>query len=366
MVAIGFTRDEQALVLLPQNESHHWNLHSKALLEDALKPKSNNTPLPVTHQSNALNSTAMKKSEDDASLPNNFNPYNSHNFNMQAVATGGKVNPNNIIPDGKYDSKIERDLKKLQDQAAMIQLKNERKPLDRMLVALEPGGLEIPLNSTIDVSESKADGKLFAEKLQRQEETRKKQEAGFTTKAMRDLERMKKAKVYPHTQLRISFPNGHSLSCRFLPSEKILNVKEVVKSTLLEIFRKEPFDLYVSPPRKVLSDDSTLDQEQLVPAAKIHVSWKSTNMASISPDQQIIDQSYYKFDSSNKSAYPGSKSVADELAAAEAQKRSSDGKIKKKQNEEELIARMMGKPTSISSKLSSSSSKKSSLPKWFK
>ena len=35
------------------------------------------------------------------------------------------------------------------------------------------------------------------------------------------------------------------------------------------------FDLYVAPPRRLLNDAKTLAEEELVPAAKIHVSWKA-------------------------------------------------------------------------------------------
>ena len=126
----------------------------------------------------------------------------------------------------------------------------------------------------------------------------------------------------------------------------------------------EPFDLYLSPPRKVLSDDSTLSQEQLVPAAKIHVSWKNSKMVT---DQHLINPNFYRGDSLSKTSYPGSKNVADELAAAEAQKRSSDGKVKKKLNEADMIARMMGKSKSMASKSNTGTSASSkSKPKWFK
>ena len=91
-----------------------------------------------------------------------------------------------------------------------------------------------------------------------------------------DLEKLKQSKVYTFAQLRICFPDGHSLSCRFHPTESIESVKYVVRGALLSHSLSE-FDLYVAPPRKVLQDSSTILNEGLVPAARVHVSWKGSS-----------------------------------------------------------------------------------------
>ena len=92
-----------------------------------------------------------------------------------------------------------------------------------------------------------------------------------------DLEKMKKARVYSHTTVRISFPDGCTLTGKFLPSERVSDVRDAVASSLAsESLRSSSrFDLYVSPPRRALEDGKTLEDEGLVPAAKVHVSWRA-------------------------------------------------------------------------------------------
>jgi len=365
--------------LLPQNESHQWILHGQKLLSDALKPPAA-ARVSAASTSSAINSDSSDSASDNlkprsrkhnttaaASASSSFDPFKAHSFNTQAAATQGKVNPNNIIPDAKYESKIDRELHKLKNQAEMLEKKNSAKPMDRMVFALRPGELEIPreilVNQNTAEVKSTGDGALFAERMKRQEEERKKKEGGFTTKAMRDLERMKKQKVYSHTQLRICFPDGCSLSARFLPSEKICTVKQLVQSAMTEAFQAEPFDLYITPPRMVLNDMRSLADEQLVPAAKLHVSWKRSSAATISGKVECIKDVYFRSNDTAMS-YPGAKNVAEELAAAEAKIKP---KSAKKMSEDDMIRRMMGQSKSFGASGSSSAkSSKSGKPKWLK
>lgn len=369
--------------LLPQNESHQWILHGQQLLRDASmkqqqpaatsasnsftgesSDKSNDNVKPRSRENDVSATSSSASSSPSAS----FDPYKAHNFNTQAAATQGKVNPNSVVPDTKYESKIERDLNKLKNQADKLEKKNSAQPMDRMMFAMRPGELEIPpevLANQNNAYEGRTtgDGSLFAERMKRQEQERKKKEGGFTTKAMRDLERMKKQKVYSHTQLRICFPDGSSLSARFLPCEKISTVKELVQSALTADFQTEPFDLYITPPRMVLNDLRSLADEQLVPAAKLHVSWKRSTAATKSGQEDCIQSVFFRSKDTDMS-YPGAKSVADELAAAEA--RNKPKQSAKKISEDDMIRRMMGQSKSFGSGGNSAKSSKSGKPKWFK
>ena len=52
-------------------------------------------------------------------------------------------------------------------------------------------------------------------------------------------------------------------------------IRSVIQSSFHASLAKAlDFDLYVAPPRRLLNDAKTLEEEELVPAAKIHVSWK--------------------------------------------------------------------------------------------
>ena len=86
---------------------------------------------------------------------------------------------------------------------------------------------------------------------------------------------MKKAKLFTHAQLRFYFSDGISVSANFYPKESIANVQNLIKKDIFLIADKYDFDLYVTPPRRNLSLDKTLLEEELLPAARIFVSWKT-------------------------------------------------------------------------------------------
>merc|ERR1712113_155333 len=87
-----------------------------------------------------------------------------------------------------------------------------------------------------------------------------------------------------HVQLRAYFPDGSRLECKFLPHETIAVVKNIISSSFVPSTSSSSssssspsglqFELYVSPPRRILMERNSLTQEGLVPAAKIHISWK--------------------------------------------------------------------------------------------
>jgi len=113
------------------------------------------------------------------------------------------------------------------------------------------------------------DGALDAVSMKKLDEIRKK-------RAIRDFKKHKHSTVYKYAQLRICFPDGHSLSCRFHPTETIESVKDFVRDAMSSHSLPE-FDLYVSSPGEVLQDSSTILNEGLVPAARVHVSWKGSS-----------------------------------------------------------------------------------------
>jgi hypothetical protein len=120
-----------------------------------------------------------------------FDIYKGHAFNVTAAAAG--ANANGVVPDGdrKEVSKIDSELKRLSAKAHKLQQKVD--DLDRGLVALRPGQqlVTLPTNNG-GVSNASAagggssDGALLAGRMKRLDEERKKRETGgLTTKAMR-------------------------------------------------------------------------------------------------------------------------------------------------------------------------------------
>jgi hypothetical protein len=139
-------------------------------------------------------------------------------------------------------------------------------------------------------STSKEDAQLLAKQLQKQQQAQKQlQQGGFTTKAMRDLELLKKQKVYSHCQLAMEFPNGHIVKGNFLPKETIGVVRDAIRAEVLLLVeaataKAATFDLYMTPPRTLLKETQSLQELGLVPAAKVYVSWKTPQIADIRPE----------------------------------------------------------------------------------
>ena len=123
-----------------------------------------------------------------------FDIYKGHSVNIAAQQIGA--------PDpyaNKTLSTTERALQNLEAKKKNMEKSLQRSvEIDRCMVAYLPGQGPVgngSTNSTVIV-ESKGDSSLVAARMKRIEDERKKrEEGGFTTKAMRDLEKMKKAKV---------------------------------------------------------------------------------------------------------------------------------------------------------------------------
>ena len=183
-----------------------------------------------------------------------------------------------------------------------------------------------------------------------------------------DLEKLKKQKLYKHSQLRIFFPDGYSLCCNFKPNETIAIVKEVITSTFVtsETILTD-FDLYITPPRTVLKNlNNTLLQEQLVPAARVFVSWKKdVNL------KDYIQSQYFKSSAAIFSVPDGKNLVNDATGNNKKKRNAGSGKDSSSTKEELLLRKMLGgknvsnSTAQNSSKESNNDSKKNWKPKWL-
>lgn len=402
------------IVLLPSNENQHHiqsarNVIAKVLVEQLnIPPGEIPTPPSMKQQ-------AVKKAAPNAVLP--FDPYKAHAYNTQSAANG-VPNPNSVIPGKRQDEKstTERQLEILQKKQKELEQNMQSKLHDRNIIAVLPGVVQGPIvtlqssnnnnsgdGGFLSTTTTKGDSSLIAIQMKKREEERKKrEEGGFTTKAMRDLEKMKKQKVYSHAQLRIYFPDGSRLEAKFLPNECMSVVKKVVSSSFVPMMSSSTslelkFDLYVSPPRRILNDKKNLTEEGLVPAAKIHVSWKDGysppagsrpgsflqlhlfEVASIQLQQQnSLNQ--------NKTSFPESKPLTETEDSGNKKLKASNQinngssssaagpKDTLASREEEMIKRMMGKKKGGLSRAlgrgtnsgnGGSEAGKGNKPKWF-
>jgi len=343
LCAVGFTPKQEGLVsssshlvLLPENEK-------TGVIESAAEDLRNTLINDLGLLDSELPLPPIVPNAQAAPVPvsGGFDIYKGHAFNVAAAAVG--ANPIGVNPEGgaKEVSRIDLELRRLEAKSA--KLLRQSQDLDRGLLALRPGQqLHQPETGSDDTMEGGGgggtDGALVAARMKKLDEERKKREnGGFTTKAMRDLEKLKQSKVYTFAQLRICFPDGHSLSCRFHPTESIESVKYVVRGALLSHSLSE-FDLYVAPPRKVLQDSSTILSEGLVPAARVHVSWKGSSGPSAG-SSFIRPELFAGHNTVNVPAFPEGRLLVD---TARNDPTSSESSSKRTLDENALLQRMMG------------------------
>lgn len=306
--------------------------------------------------------------------------YKTHSYNIQSAAVGA---PDPYDDAASSVSATERKLQHLQSKKDKMELEMHSKiETDRGLVAYRAGSgpsvVEATSVAPAGSGGGKSDSSLVAARMKRMADERKKrEEGGFTTQAMRDLERMKKAKVYSHAQIRVNFSDGTHLHAKFLPREKVSALRSVIKSAFQpSLAQSLDFDLYVAPPRRLLNDTHTLEEEELVPAAKIHVSWKvGASPVGGAGGCYIRDE---LFSGGHVAAFPDAKLVVKEqkTQARSTGKDNSHGSGGGTQSKEELLMqRMLGKKAGLLGRASSSDgskgadqggAKKGAKPKWFK
>lgn len=331
LLACGFVRQSTPPPLLSKSNQDEEYLvlenESTSLLEKARRllmttaihelhmnpddlPKYKPPPPPVSDSSAA------------SAAPVRFNPYQGHRHNT----TGQPQQPES------YVSPTETKLRQLKAKQDRLEAQLQGNALqDRELVALRPQQQAGSAGVSIETPPT-TDGALLAQRMQRLEKERiLREEGGFTTKAMRELEKLKQAKVYSHAKLRIQFPDGSALEAKFLPKEILDVVKDLIGECLLVPL---DFDLYVAPPRRKLDFSKTLQEEGLVPAAKCFVSWKGA-----SPPANFLKEELFH---STAPAYPTAKPLVQETKKEGEAKEDAPTKKKKPSREEAMLQRMMG------------------------
>ena len=383
------------LVLQPQNEDTKHLITARRLLvtratrDLGMKaeelPTYKPPPPPVQLTTDTSHNPTTRNTNSSAT----FNPYAGQRYDAASAALG-----TNLGPDANYVSKTQAELQKLQQRQDKLEQQLEKQNAaitsNREWTVSIPGQQQTQATQTIPSSSSSvkkepSDSTLLAAHLKKQQLQRQKQEQqGFTTAAMRDLESMKKAKVYSHTLLTVQFADGIKLTGKFLPKER---VEQVYRALYQDCFlAKDPaqlqFDLYVAPPRRVLDRKQTLQSEGLVPAAKIFVSWKGGSTPKPSPTQPGASYLFHELlhasgqaAQSTSEAFPSAHAVVQGEAKPSADAKADDTKKKadktsKSDRESKLLSRMMGGGglggIGGVGTGGGSGADKSKKPKWFK
>jgi hypothetical protein len=202
---------------------------------------------------------------------------------------------------------------------------------------------------------------LLAQHIQKQHQQRLKEEnRGFTTKAMRDLERLRKTQVYSHSQLAIQFPDATLVKANFLVTETVGAVIQELKLHVLQLDHNSDSDanvdleLYQTPPRRLFKSNETLQSLGLVPAAKVYVSWKQPPPKPkndkavawyIRPELLVISSDGPALPTAVPVVSAASMNESDDKELASATTATTAPKKKKTKAEKEanLLAKMMGK-----------------------
>ena len=275
--------EEERFVLYEQNEETAFLVNVRHTLAKTLVQDLQVSPEKVPPFRPPLPKLTI--SQTATTTNTGFDVYSGQRFDGQAAAVGTPLGP----PAG-WTSKTETELAHLQRREAQIIQQFAKKTtskkitssvVDRHWTVVVPGQpqQEPPRQSTATSSSTtnKDDKQLLAQHYQ--EQYKKKmalEQSGFTTKAMRDLAKLKKQNVYSHTQLAIAFPDGLVIKANFGTQETVGKVIEGLRSEVFDEHVPIPqLELYQTPPRRVVDPHKTLTELGFVPAAKIYVSWKS-------------------------------------------------------------------------------------------
>ncbi|KAF9114985.1 Plant UBX domain-containing protein 1 [Mortierella sp. AM989] len=185
-----------------------------------------------------------------------------------------------------YRSKVEDDASPLliappSRASTMMEEKVDR----QVKVFKAPADSSTPLSNQIELPDNfyeltSQDVKniMTSQKAKREQEENR----GFKTAAARAEEEKAKERRYPKTIIRIRFPDRIQIQATFKSQETIGDLRKWVAGVC--VGQGEKFDLYTTPPKKILADDKqTLYQAGLAPQSIVYFSWVDTKLNLNSP-----------------------------------------------------------------------------------
>ncbi|POM78700.1 Hypothetical protein PHPALM_3744 [Phytophthora palmivora] len=118
----------------------------------------------------------------------------------------------------------------------------------------------------------RSDAQLLISSLKARREEMEKTK-NFRTHAMRELDELKRKRVFQTALIRVQFPDRAVMQSYFHPNETIQDVMDHVTECLADQYKTSKFYLYVTPPTQKLAATKTLAELNLVPAALTYLSW---------------------------------------------------------------------------------------------
>uniref|UniRef100_A0A7S2CLH7 UBX domain-containing protein n=1 Tax=Haptolina brevifila TaxID=156173 RepID=A0A7S2CLH7_9EUKA len=95
------------------------------------------------------------------------------------------------------------------------------------------------------------------------------------TLAMKELDRLRKLKVYSHALIRVRLPGGILVQACYHPQEPVAHVLALVQSCLEPRLASRDAYLFTTPPRTKLDASLSLVEAGLVPAATAVIAWSA-------------------------------------------------------------------------------------------
>ena len=209
----------------------------------------------------------------------------SQRLHLEQIQTAiARILHNTTQQKSNFATKMEQKVQALEAQknAIIHTATTPHTSIDRQWKAILPG-IVTTATTANDPTPSNNDKTLIQEYAQRRR-AQIEQSQQFQTKALRQYQQQQRTKVYTQCLLTICFPNinpndhhhhhhPNSIQGIFAPHETIQQVIESVQHDCLRPFVKKILELYVTPPRQVLTPTATLQELGLVPAAKVYVRW---------------------------------------------------------------------------------------------
>jgi len=220
-----------------------------------------------------------------AALPA-FDPYKTYVRRVADVNPDGSVSMTGILGSGSSSSsttdtklallatrrlELEGDLSHVMDEATEVLLPSN---------SADSADAKAMSTASAESEEKVAgDGRLLAAALM--DKIRKPDDAPLTTAALRALKKAQTEMVYSRTLIRVRLPEQLILQRKFHPKHSMSDVYAWVRSCIVE---GATFDLYVTPPRKVLlANATTLAELQFVPATLVNLRWTSEPTSGLLP-----------------------------------------------------------------------------------
>ncbi|KAF9997840.1 Tether containing UBX domain for GLUT4, partial [Entomortierella chlamydospora] len=231
----------------------------QTLIAEEIEKKQKAGVLPSTPSGSRHNSYYRSKVEDDASPMLIAPPSRASTL----APVEEKVVEEKVVEEKMVEEKVDREVK----------------------VFRAPADSSAPLSNQIDLPDDFYElSSQDVMKLMNSQKAKREQEEnrGFKTAAARAEEEKAREKRYPKTIIRIRFPDRVQIQGTFRSQETIGDLRKWVASVC--VGQGEKFDLYTTPPKKVLTDNKqTLYQAGLAPQSIVSFSWVDTKLNTNSP-----------------------------------------------------------------------------------